>query len=64
MHYIYRECRDNGVAELYRERYSNMLRHLVHREFINVHRAYGEGNMLHIQTRIGRPHMDYDEEVL
>lgn len=66
MHYIYGECRGNGVAaaNLYRERYPNALRHPDHRVFINVHRAYAEGRVPHNRARTGRPRMDYDEEVL
>lgn len=66
MHYIYEEYRGNGVVatNLYRESYSNTLRHPDHRLFINVHRAYAEGKMPRNRARIGRPRMDYDEKVL
>lgn len=66
MHFIYGECRGNGLAaaNLYRERYPNLARYPDYRVFINVHRAYLEGRIPHAPVREGRPRIDYDDQVL
>lgn len=55
MHYIYGECIGSSLAgsNLYRERYSNALRHPDNRVFLNVHRAFIEDRMPHNQARMG-----------